>query len=59
MVKLIADAMRKALDALSDDEKLGFAFHWGEAGGVAATDRVTEVRSKKLCNDEQGGNAQA
>ena len=51
MIGLVAETMQKAIDALSNREDLEFAFHWGEAGGIAASAGVFGVKALELCDD--------
>ena len=51
----VVEALRKAFDALeadrSSDRSHGYAFHCGEAGGIAAVTGVPGVHALALCDD--------
>ena len=55
MCSLIVEALQKAFDALDEDgsyaRSRGYAFHCGEAGGLAAVARVAGVHALTLCDD--------
>ena len=51
MINLIVEAMQKAIYAVTHDEDLDFAFHWGEAGGIAAVAGVFGVKALEMCDD--------
>ena len=51
MINLIVEATQKAVYAVTHDEDLDFAFHWGEAGGIAAVAGVFGVKALEMCDD--------
>ena len=56
MRAVITESMQKAFDALKEDgssphNSHGYAFHCGEAGGLAAVARVAGVHTSALCDD--------
>ena len=51
MIKLIATALLEAFHALGRKDDFGYAFHCGEAGGIAAAAAAFGVRALELCDD--------
>ena len=51
MIGLITTALRQAWDALDQEDDAGYAFHCGEAGGIAAATAAFGVRALELCDD--------
>ena len=56
MYSLIVETLQKAFDALEEDgssphNSHGYAFHCGQAGGLAAAARVAGVHASALCDD--------
>lgn len=51
MINLIVSALSKALDALDRQDHSSYAFHCGEAGGIATSGAVFGVRALELCDD--------
>ena len=51
MIDLIVAALMQALNALVHEDDAGYAFHCGEAGGMAAASAVFGVKALELCDD--------
>ena len=51
MIELIVTALLRALDALEQEDDDEYAFHCGEAGGIATAAGIFGVRALELCDD--------
>ena len=51
MIGLIVTALLQTFCALDQEDDSGYAFHCGEAGGVAAATVAFGVRALELCDD--------
>ena len=51
MIGLITTALRQAFEALYQEDDAGYAFHCGEAGGIAAATAAFGVKALELCDD--------
>ena len=51
MIGLIVTALLQTFCALDQEDDSGYAFHCGEAGGIAAATAAFGVRALELCDD--------
>ncbi len=51
MIALVVTALLRAFDALDQEDDDQYAFHCGEAGGIAASAAIFGVRALELCDD--------
>ena len=51
MIGLIVAALLQTFSALDQEDDSGYAFHCGEAGGIAAATAAFGVRALELCDD--------